>query len=142
MHKAECGMHSLWLANHSRIWHESIMFSVYFLLHSSQACLPYLKQSKNPHILNISPPLNMKPIWFKNHTGERFFLSFFSSRHKLTSLGRHFNVNGRQITSKRKVCRLVFACIRFKNSGTAGVKRVNSFKVLKSHYFICILYNN
>jgi len=34
----------------------------------SQACLPYLQQSKNPHILNISPPLNMKPIWFKNHT--------------------------------------------------------------------------
>lgn len=34
----------------------------------SQACLPYLKQSKNGHILNISPPLNMKPIWFKNHT--------------------------------------------------------------------------
>lgn len=34
----------------------------------SQACLPYLKQSKNAHILNISPPLNMKAIWFKNHT--------------------------------------------------------------------------
>jgi len=34
----------------------------------SQACLPYLKQSKNPHILNISPPLSMNPIWFKNHT--------------------------------------------------------------------------
>jgi len=34
----------------------------------SQACIPYLKQSKNPHILNISPPLSMHPIWFKNHT--------------------------------------------------------------------------
>ncbi|XP_068675909.1 hydroxysteroid dehydrogenase-like protein 2 [Montipora foliosa] len=33
----------------------------------SQACLPYLKKGKNPHILNISPPLNMKPHWFKNH---------------------------------------------------------------------------
>jgi len=35
----------------------------------SQKCIPYLKQSKNGHILNISPPLNMKPIWFKNHVG-------------------------------------------------------------------------
>ncbi|XP_047123228.1 hydroxysteroid dehydrogenase-like protein 2 [Hydra vulgaris] len=34
----------------------------------SQACLPYLKKSKNPHILNISPPLSMKSIWFKNHS--------------------------------------------------------------------------
>ncbi|GAB6022122.1 Hydroxysteroid dehydrogenase-like protein 2, variant 2 [Chamberlinius hualienensis] len=34
---------------------------------TSKLCIPYLKQGKNPHILNISPPLNMKPIWFKNH---------------------------------------------------------------------------
>jgi len=30
--------------------------------------LPYLKNSKkNPHILNIAPPLNMKPRWFRDH---------------------------------------------------------------------------
>jgi citronellol/citronellal dehydrogenase len=38
---------------------------------TSQAALPYLRQSakdgRNPHILNLSPPLSMKPIWFKNH---------------------------------------------------------------------------
>lgn len=34
---------------------------------TSQACLPYLLQGKNPHILNLSPPLNMKPHWFENH---------------------------------------------------------------------------
>ncbi|KAF3423409.1 hypothetical protein E2986_03210 [Frieseomelitta varia] len=33
----------------------------------SKTCLPYLKKSKNPHIVNISPPLSMKPVWFKNH---------------------------------------------------------------------------
>ena len=26
------------------------------------------KKGKTPHILNISPPLSMKPVWFKNHT--------------------------------------------------------------------------
>src|SRR6185295_15068745 len=30
----------------------------------SQACIPHLKKSKNPHILNNSPPLNMDPKWF------------------------------------------------------------------------------
>jgi citronellol/citronellal dehydrogenase len=34
---------------------------------SSQTCLPALLQSENPHILNISPPLNMEERWFKNH---------------------------------------------------------------------------
>ncbi|XP_066249473.1 hydroxysteroid dehydrogenase-like protein 2 [Euwallacea similis] len=33
----------------------------------SKECLPYLKKSKNAHILNLSPPLNMKPHWFSNH---------------------------------------------------------------------------
>lgn len=33
----------------------------------SQACLPYLLKSANPHILNISPPLNLSPQWFAPH---------------------------------------------------------------------------
>lgn len=33
----------------------------------SKECLPYLQKSSHAHILNISPPLNMKPIWFGNH---------------------------------------------------------------------------
>ncbi len=32
-----------------------------------QACLPYLKQAENPHILNLSPPLNMEARWFAPH---------------------------------------------------------------------------
>jgi citronellol/citronellal dehydrogenase len=34
----------------------------------SKLCAPHLKKSINPHILNISPPLNMDPKWFKQHT--------------------------------------------------------------------------
>ncbi len=37
----------------------------------SQACIPYLKQSatagRQPHILNLSPPLSMKARWFAPH---------------------------------------------------------------------------
>nr|XP_006626695.1 PREDICTED: hydroxysteroid dehydrogenase-like protein 2 [Lepisosteus oculatus] len=35
---------------------------------TSKLCVPYLQKSKNPHILNLSPPLNLNPVWFKNHT--------------------------------------------------------------------------
>jgi citronellol/citronellal dehydrogenase len=38
---------------------------------TSQAALPFLRKSaeagRNPHILNLSPPLSMKAVWFKNH---------------------------------------------------------------------------
>ena len=33
----------------------------------SQACLPYLQRAVNPHILVLSPPLNMAPKWFGEH---------------------------------------------------------------------------
>ncbi|HLX92893.1 MAG TPA: NAD(P)-dependent oxidoreductase [Puia sp.] len=33
----------------------------------SQACIPHLKKAPNPHILNLSPPLNLDPSWFGSH---------------------------------------------------------------------------
>jgi citronellol/citronellal dehydrogenase len=33
----------------------------------SRACIPHLRKSDNPHILNLSPPLNLMPEWFKDH---------------------------------------------------------------------------
>jgi citronellol/citronellal dehydrogenase len=33
----------------------------------SQACLPWLRKAANPHILTMSPPLNLDPKWFAPH---------------------------------------------------------------------------
>jgi citronellol/citronellal dehydrogenase len=33
----------------------------------SQACIPHLLKSANPHILNISPPLHLESRWFAPH---------------------------------------------------------------------------
>ena len=33
----------------------------------TKACIPHLKKSSNPHILTLSPPLNMDPKWFDKH---------------------------------------------------------------------------
>jgi citronellol/citronellal dehydrogenase len=33
----------------------------------SRACVPHLKEGTNPHVLTLSPPLNMKPHWFQHH---------------------------------------------------------------------------
>jgi len=34
---------------------------------ASQACLPYLLKSENPHILTLSPPPDLSPRWFRDH---------------------------------------------------------------------------
>ena len=31
----------------------------------SKACIPHLKQAANPHVLTLSPPLQLDPKWFK-----------------------------------------------------------------------------
>ncbi|KAJ6638079.1 Hydroxysteroid dehydrogenase-like protein 2 [Pseudolycoriella hygida] len=33
----------------------------------SKECLPYLQKSSHAHILTMSPPLNLSPIWFSNN---------------------------------------------------------------------------
>jgi citronellol/citronellal dehydrogenase len=35
----------------------------------SQACLPHLLKSANPHILTLAPPPNLNPAWWAPHTG-------------------------------------------------------------------------
>ena len=34
----------------------------------SKCCIPYLKRAANPHVLMLSPPLDMSPKWFQSHT--------------------------------------------------------------------------
>jgi citronellol/citronellal dehydrogenase len=33
----------------------------------TQACLPHLLKARNPHVLNLSPPLNLRPHWLGLH---------------------------------------------------------------------------
>ncbi len=33
----------------------------------TKACIPYLKKTENPHILTLSPPINLDPKWFEKH---------------------------------------------------------------------------
>jgi citronellol/citronellal dehydrogenase len=34
---------------------------------TSKSCIPHLKKAANPHVLNLSPPLDMAPKWFGSH---------------------------------------------------------------------------
>jgi citronellol/citronellal dehydrogenase len=46
----------------------------------SKACIPHLKQGDNPHILTLSPPLNMNPKWFSSH------LAYTMSKYNMTMI--------------------------------------------------------
>jgi len=46
----------------------------------SKACIPHLKKGNNPHILNLSPPLNLELKWFANH------LAYTMSKYNMTMI--------------------------------------------------------
>jgi citronellol/citronellal dehydrogenase len=34
---------------------------------TTKLCIPHLRKAANPHVLVLSPPLDLQPKWFKNH---------------------------------------------------------------------------
>lgn len=77
----------------------------------SQACIPYLEKAENPHILNISPPLNMEARWFAPHvayTMAKFGMS-------LCVLGMHEELRPKKIAVNALWPRTVIATAAVEN---------------------------
>lgn len=56
---------------------------------TSQACIPYLKLATNPHILTLSPPLNMDAKWFAPHVA--YSISKYGMSLCMLGLAREFS---------------------------------------------------
>jgi citronellol/citronellal dehydrogenase len=59
---------------------------------AAQACIPHLKQSANPHILTLSPPLNLDAKWFAPHLA--YSLSKYGMSLCTLGLAREFEPDG------------------------------------------------
>lgn len=46
----------------------------------SKACIPHLRKSSNPHILTLSPPINLNPKWLANH------IAYTMSKYNMTMI--------------------------------------------------------
>lgn len=58
----------------------------------SQACIPYLKRAANPHILTLSPPLNLDARWFAPHLA--YTISKYGMSLCTLGLAREFAADG------------------------------------------------
>lgn len=58
----------------------------------SQACIPHLKQAANPHILTLSPPLNMEAKWFAPHVA--YTLSKYGMSMCMLGMAQEFAADG------------------------------------------------
>lgn len=58
----------------------------------SQACIPHLKKSANPHILVLAPPLNMRARWFAPHLA--YTMAKYGMSQCVMGLAAEFSVDG------------------------------------------------
>ena len=58
----------------------------------TQQAMPYLLEADNPHVLNISPPLSMKPKWFAGHSA--YTLSKFAMSMWVLGMSAEFAEKG------------------------------------------------
>jgi citronellol/citronellal dehydrogenase len=59
---------------------------------TSQACILHLKNAVNPHVLTLSPPLDMNPKWFSPHVA--YTLSKFGMSMSTMGMAHEFAADG------------------------------------------------
>lgn len=58
----------------------------------SQACLPHLRKAANPHILTLSPPLDMQAKWFAPHVA--YTMAKFGMSECVLGMAEEFRAEG------------------------------------------------
>jgi citronellol/citronellal dehydrogenase len=87
---------------------------------TSRACLPYLKQAANPHVLMLSPPLDMSPRWFAGHVA--YTMAKFGMSMCVLGMAEEFRPDGVAFNALWPRTGIATAAIEFALAGEAGMK--------------------
>jgi citronellol/citronellal dehydrogenase len=87
----------------------------------SKATVPHLKKASNPHVLNISPPLDMVPRWFRGHTA--YTMAKFGMSMVVLGMAAEFADDGIAFNALWPRTTVATAAIKFALSGDEGMKR-------------------
>lgn len=79
---------------------------------ASQACIPYLRKSSNPHILTLSPPLSYDAKWFSPHVA--YSISKFGMSLCALGMAREFARDGIAVNCLWPRTTIATAAIEFK----------------------------
>lgn len=86
----------------------------------SKACLPYLKLASNPHILNLSPPLDMSERWFAGHVA--YTMAKYGMSLCVLGMAGEFRADGIAVNALWPRTGIATAAIRFALAGDEGMK--------------------
>lgn len=87
----------------------------------ARACLPYLRKSRNPHVLTLSPPLTMRADWFAQHLP--YTLSKYGMSMVTFGMAEEFRADGIAFNSLWPKTTIATAAIEFALGGEALMRR-------------------
>jgi citronellol/citronellal dehydrogenase len=88
---------------------------------TSRACLPYLQKSANPHILTLSPPLDLRPKWFAGHLA--YSLSKYGMSLCMLGLAEEYRAAGIACNALWPRTTIATAAVEFALGGTQMMRR-------------------
>ena len=95
---------------------------------TSKACIPHLKAAANPHVLMLSPPLDMSPRWFSPHVA--YTMAKFGMRLCVLGMAEEFRPDGIGFNALWPRTGIATAAIRFALAGDEGLKRCRTVEIM------------
>jgi citronellol/citronellal dehydrogenase len=88
---------------------------------ASRACLPYLKRAPNPHILTLSPPLELRAQWFAPHLA--YSLSKYGMSLCMLGMAEEYRRDGIACNALWPRTTIATAAVEFALGGEAMMRR-------------------
>ena len=94
----------------------------------SRTCIPHLKRAANPHVLMLSPPLDMNPRWFKGHTA--YTMAKYGMSMCVLGMAAEFADEGIAFNALWPRTGIATAAIRNALAGDEGMKHCRTTDIL------------
>ena len=95
---------------------------------TSKACIPWLKKAANPHVLALSPPLDMSPHWFGRHVA--YTMAKYGMSMCMLGMAEEFKDEGIAFNGLWPRTGIATAAIKFALAGDEGKSHCRTPEVM------------
>ncbi|HEY5071726.1 MAG TPA: NAD(P)-dependent oxidoreductase [Caulobacteraceae bacterium] len=95
---------------------------------TSKACIPHLKCAANPHVLMLSPPLDMSSRWFAPHVA--YTMAKFGMSLCVLGMAEEFRTDGIAFNALWPRTGIATAAIRFALAGDEGLRACRTTDIM------------
>jgi citronellol/citronellal dehydrogenase len=103
---------------------------------ASRACLPYLQRAANPHILTLSPPLDLRPKWFAGHLA--YSLSKYGMSLCMLGLAEEFRAAGVACNALWPRTTIATAAVEFALGGREMMRRSRKPEIVADAAYVIL----